>query len=111
MVRLKVLVTKEVTPYISADTRAKWWVEPNDVALPISVWLLWCVLSVAEFMIEVAMYEGADSWNVCSSDKSSAMRLLIDVGTCLVMLGGWLKHYLCIVDCHWASYRAYIFHI
>ena len=59
MVWWKVLVnkTKEIKPYISADTHAKWWVEPNDVALPISAWLLWCMLSVAEFMIEVAMYE------------------------------------------------------
>ena len=49
--------TKEITPYISADTHAKWWVEPNDVTLPISACLLWCVMSVAKIMIEVAVYE------------------------------------------------------
>jgi hypothetical protein len=35
VVRWKVLVnkTKEITPYISADTHAEWWVEPNDVSM------------------------------------------------------------------------------
>jgi hypothetical protein len=26
----------------------------------------------------------------CSSDESSATHLLIDVGSCLIMLGGWM---------------------
>jgi hypothetical protein len=54
VVRWKVLVnkTKEITPYISADIHAKWWVERT---LPISACLLWCVLSVVKIMIEVAM--------------------------------------------------------
>jgi hypothetical protein len=47
--------TKEITPYISADIHAKWWVEPNNVTLPISACLLWCVLSVVKIMIEVAV--------------------------------------------------------
>ena len=34
---------------------------------------------------------GVDSLNVCSSDERSAMRLLIAVGNCLVMLGGWFE--------------------
>jgi hypothetical protein len=59
VVQWKVLVnkTKEITPYISADIHAKWWVEPNNVTLPISACLLWCMLSVAEIMIEAAMYQ------------------------------------------------------
>jgi hypothetical protein len=57
----------------------------------------------------VLVYAGADSINVCSSEESSAMRLLIDVGSCLIVLGGWLEYHLCIGDRHWASYRAYIF--
>ena len=59
VVRWKVLVnkTKEIPPYISADIHAKWWVEPNDVTLPISACLLWCVLSVVKIMIEVAMFK------------------------------------------------------
>jgi hypothetical protein len=42
VVRWKVLVkkVKKITPYISADIHAKWWVEPNDITLPISAWLL-----------------------------------------------------------------------
>jgi hypothetical protein len=47
--------TKEITPYISADTHAKWWVEPKDITLPISACFLWCVLSVVKIMIEFAM--------------------------------------------------------
>ena len=42
--------------------------------------------------ISAFWYAGADSLNVCSSDESSAMRLLIDVGSCLIMLGGWLEY-------------------
>jgi hypothetical protein len=41
--------------------------------------------------VRFGIYAGADSINVCSSDESSAMRLLIDVGSCLIMLGGWLE--------------------
>jgi hypothetical protein len=69
-------------------------------------------------MIEVAMvkcvvwYAGAESLNVCSSDESSAMRLLIDVSSCLIMLGGWLEYtYLFIADRHWASYIGPIFSV
>jgi type IV secretory pathway TrbF-like protein len=57
VVRWKVLVNKvkKITPYISADIHAKWWVEPNYITLPISACLLWYVLSVVKIMIEVAM--------------------------------------------------------
>jgi hypothetical protein len=36
VVQWKVLVNKvkKITPYISADIHAKWWVEPNDITLP-----------------------------------------------------------------------------
>jgi hypothetical protein len=37
---------RKLRPIISADIHAKWWVEPNDITLPISACLLWCVLAV-----------------------------------------------------------------
>jgi hypothetical protein len=40
------------------------------------------------------------SLNVCSSDERSAMRLLMAVGNCLVMLGGWFE---CLLMCNGSS--------
>ena len=50
------------------------------------------------------------SSNTCLSDDSVEMRLLMDVGSCLKKLGGWLEC-LCmyITDRHWASYKIYVF--
>ena len=36
-------------------------------------------------------YAGAASSNVCLSDESVEMRLLMDVGSCLRMLDGWFE--------------------
>jgi hypothetical protein len=92
---------------VRVNTLTKWWVEPNYVALPIPTCPLRCILSVRKlFVIKVTMDKGVlvdrrldvDSLNVCSSDERSAMRLLIAVDNCLVMLGGWFECLLMYVQ-------------
>ena len=36
----------KIASFVGFDTLTEWKVKPNDVALPISVWLLWCHLHV-----------------------------------------------------------------
>ena len=57
-------------------------------------------------------YVCAASWKVSLSDDSVEMRLLIETGSCLRILGGWVGGWnvcVCITDRHWASYKVYVF--
>ena len=69
-----------------------------NVALPIPTCPLRCILGVRKFLIKVTMSKSV-LVNRCRFlkclfvryDERSAMRLLIAVGNCLVMLGGWFE--------------------
>jgi hypothetical protein len=49
VVRRKMFVNEaeEIASYVGFDTLTERRVKPNDAALPISAWLLWCFLHVA----------------------------------------------------------------